>query len=147
MSELSKALGDTAPKHTIEANGKTYEVGLITQAVKVGYEKRLYQHAKDAVTALRRDMDSEEYVGMLTKLTDAYEEGQFALEGQRGMKAIQSAKGSLILVSLLTGADEIEVMNAVSAKPQEFATVIDTVIKESFPGAKVERAGPADPNG
>jgi hypothetical protein len=140
MSELSRALGDHGPRHEIACNGKTYKVGLVTQAVKVGYEKKLYQHAKDAVTALRHDLDGDQYVGMLTRLTDAYEAGEFAMEGTRGLKALKSPKGAMVLLGLLIGCDEIETLNLASQKKEEVAAALNLAISESFPGATFEKA-------
>lgn len=137
ISELSKALGNAAAPFDIESNGKTYHVKLVDQAVKVAFEKKLYQHAKDAVTGLRADLSSDEYIGMLTQLTQAYEAGEFAMEGTRGIKAIRSPKGALILMSLLLGVDEIETMNLAADRRDELAQALDAVIKESFPGAKI----------
>jgi hypothetical protein len=55
MSELSSALGGSVPNHQIVCNGKTYHVSLITQAVKVAFERTLYQKARVAsVTSLHR---------------------------------------------------------------------------------------------
>jgi hypothetical protein len=138
MSELSKALGNSGAAHEVECNGKVYRVKLIDQGVKVAFEKKLYQHAKDAVVALRKDLDSDQFVEMLSKLTTAYEQGEFAMESARCRKIMKTPKGSMILMSLLLGCDEHEALLVMSQKPQEFKQVLDVVIKESFPGAKVE---------
>ncbi len=140
MSELSKALGNESPGHKFECNGKTYHVKLIDQSVKVGYEKVMYKYAKDAVTSLRHDMDSDQYVAMLTGLTEAYEAGDFSMEGKRGIKAITSPRGSILLLSLLLGVNETEVISVATQKQDELAVLLQTVIKESFPGAVFEKA-------
>jgi hypothetical protein len=138
MSELSNALGGAAPKHTISANGKTYSVGLVTQAVKIAFEKALFQKAREGCKALREDLDPDQYLSLMEKLAKAYEDGDFAMEGSRGKKAIQSPQGAVLILSLLMGCDAQEVLQALLSNESEVLTVFRVVMKESFPGVKFE---------
>lgn len=138
MSELSQALGGSAPKHTIKANGKVYSVGLVTQEVKVAYEKALYARAREGVREMKTDLDKDDYAEMFQTLADRYEAGEFALEGERGRKALNSPRGSLLLLSILMNVDEMEVIRIVSENEEEVNSVFKAVIKESFPGSRFE---------
>lgn len=151
MSELSSALGGSAPKHTIVAGGKAYPVGLVTQAVKVAYEKALYQRARAALADVRAISDKDFYERKLEALVQTYQDGGFAMESEFGRRAMGKPGGSVLLLSLLMGAvgpdgvtvvplPELEVINLVSQAPAEVAAVFKSVVAESFPGVGVEQA-------
>jgi hypothetical protein len=148
VSELSQALGGAAPKHRIECNGKVDPVGLVTQGVKVAYERALYEKARAALAGVRRDVDKDYYERRMDALVEKYQDGSFAMESEFGRKALQKPGGSILLLSLLmgtTGPDgvtplpELEVITLVSQKPEEVGAVFKTVIAESFPGVDVEK--------
>ena len=136
MSELSKALGNTAPPHQITHEGKTYSFFLVDQIRKNALEKRLYQNAREAVYADREYMNSEEYLKRLDAVREAYELGQYGFFGERGGKILQTPRGMLMLLEVLTGENEDAVIELMTARPEEVNTVIRTIMSESFKGVK-----------
>lgn len=132
MSALGELLGGT---HVFTHNGADYEVSPITQKVKLDFERRLFGRAKEAALALRECMDKEEYSQHLKKLNDDYIAGEYAFESNRGMEAIKTISGMVLLSSLLFGVDEATMLRLVSERKEEVASLITVVIKESFPGS------------
>ncbi len=139
MSELSKVLGNAAPPHQIAHGGKTYSFWLLDQPRRVAFEKRLYQTAREAVYADREHMTSEEYVGRLEKVREQYEMGEFAFMGERAMRLLKTPKGAMLLLEVLTGESESDLMNLLVARPEEVNAVVATVMAESLP-AKRDKA-------
>lgn len=147
MSELSSALGGSAPKHHISYNGVSYPVMLVTQGVKVAYEKALFQKVRDGLAQIRETVDKDYYEKKMDKLVDRYEEGEFAMESEYGKKTLGKPGGSLMLLGIILGKKQpdgdiipmpqLDVMNLIAAKPEEVAAVFRAVIIESFPGVKV----------
>lgn len=151
MSELSSALGGSAPKHRITAGGRSYPVSLVTQTVKVAFEKALYEKARAAVASVKGIVDRDHYERKIDALTDAYLDGSFSIEAELGRKALTRPGGPVLLLSILMGSPtadgkditplpEIEVINVVAQAPEEVAAVFRVVMKESFPAADFEAA-------
>lgn len=116
------------------------------QRLKVEFEQRCYQYAREAVVALRSDMSDAQYLELLRELRDAHADGDFALEGKRGMKAVKTARGGLLLLCLLTGATEDEAVALLSAMPAEVSLMLETVMRASFPGITFKKKGDAAPS-
>jgi len=151
MSELSGAVGSAGPKHKITVGNKQYPISLVTQGVKLAFEKALYEKARAALRSIRGDVDKDYYERKMDGLIEHYQTGGFAMESEFGKKAMESPSGVVLLLALLMGTanpndpaditpmSQIDLINAVSAAPDEFAAVFKTVIIESFPGADVEK--------
>jgi hypothetical protein len=132
MSELSQSIG--GPPFKVTIGDKTYSVGLVTNDIKIAYEKALYAKGREAVVSLRQDLTSEEYIAMMTGLADAHGNGDFAIEGKRGLKALSSPRGSFLILSLLFNVDESELLKIILADEAQVMSVFKAVLKESFPG-------------
>lgn len=141
MSELASVLGDSV-RHPFKVRGKDYSIGLITQDVKVAFAKAVYAKAREGVATLRGDMDKDDYLTMLGKLSDEYTLGEFAMEGKRGQAFLLKPLGRIVLLSLLLGVNEHEAMQLLvdeeSGASAELQILLRTVMKESFPGMKDE---------
>jgi vacuolar-type H+-ATPase subunit D/Vma8 len=133
MSELSRCLGNEGNPFEIKASKKTYKLKLVDQAIKVNFEKRLYEHAKHAVLLLRKDLTSDEFMSLLKDLTQSYQDGDFDMAGPRGKKAMEGHLGALTLLSLLMGCDELEAAQVAQEKPEEFQAAMKAIMHESFP--------------
>ena len=144
MSELSRALGGDGPPFKLNIGGKTYTVGLVTQDVKAAYEKELFRKARESVAALRNDLPAEDYRGMMTDLAAKYEAGAFAMEGERGRAMLATPRGSMLVLSLLLGVDEQEVMRVMLADEAQVMAVFRAVLRESFPGVDFAEGGAPD---
>lgn len=146
MSELSNARGD-GPRHPFKACGKDYSIGLLTRDIKIAFAKSLYARAREAVKAMRDDMDKAEHQAMFDRLSDEYTLGEFSMEGKRGQAFLLKPVGRILLLSLLIGTDEHEAMQILvdaDAAP-EVQSLLRTVLKESFPGVKDEVLDGDDP--
>lgn len=153
MSELSNALGGSAPKHQLRCGDKTYPVMLVTQAVKVAYERALFAHARDALAAVRDVVDKDYYATRMDALVKTYQDEEFAMGSDFGKKSLGRPGGTVLLLSILLGTavskpngeiditpmPALQVANIVSQVPEEAAAVFKAVIAESFPGVDVEK--------
>jgi hypothetical protein len=152
VSELSAALGNAAPKHRIACGGRSYPVSLVDQAVKVAYEKALYQKSRAALAELKSISDKDYYERKLDAMAAKFEEGGFAMESEFGRKALGRPGGSILLLAILMGErvvtptsveitpmSEVAVINVVTQAPDEVGSVLKAVLVESFPGADVEK--------
>lgn len=143
MSELSSALGGDAPRHVLTVNGKTYTLSLITQGVKVAYEKRLFHKARMALSEVRAFVDKDYYENRMDELIHDYKTGGFAIESEYGQTMMKSASGVLLLLSLLMGerkGDDIvplpesEVTMVLVSAETELLSMLSAIVSESFPG-------------
>ncbi len=132
MSALTECVGTSVPHEFVHRN-KTYSVQLITQAVKAGYEKKFFARAKEAAAAMRELMDKADYSKHLKELNDDYISGAYAFESPKGLAALQTVSGMLILCSLLFGCDETELLQLVNERREEVTSLIELLIRESFP--------------
>lgn len=132
MSCLGEVLGGAVP-HQFFHKEKTYKVSLITQAVKLAYERHLYGKAKEAAAGMRELMNGEEYRQHLKELNDSYIMGEYAFESKRGLEYMQTAPGVLALASLLFDTDEMTLMKLVGERPDDVSSLIQLLVKESFP--------------
>lgn len=132
MSELSAALGTAGPPHQIVHEGRAYTFSLVTQKVKNGVEKRLYQNARDAVYADRDHITSEQYMAALSAVRDRYEANEYKFTGDRAQKVLQTPDGALMLLELLTGETQETLMPLLIARPEEVKVLVKTIMEESF---------------
>lgn len=157
MSELSAALGDSAPKHHILCGDKRYPVRLVTQAVKVGFEKLVYEKARAATASIRDITDKEHYHKLINDLLEMNKKGGFSMEAPYGKEVMESPSGAIVLLSLLMGSmcadgktiepmPEMDVLKIVAQAPDETNLILRTVMQDSFPGVEVEKVqGTTDP--
>lgn len=152
MSELSNALGGAAPKHKITTpDGKTYPVSLITQGVKVAFEKELFRRTRQAMAQIKTIVDKDYYERKMDTLIVQNEEGGFAIESEFGRKALTKPGGAMLLLSLLMGTPskndptDIDPMpdmllySIIAQAPDEVSAIFRTVTKESFPGVDIDK--------
>lgn len=132
MGTLSECGGATTP-HQITHDGKTYTVGLVTQEVKIAFERKLFAQARDAALALKECMTPDEYRQHLKTLNDDYISGKYALESERAVSLLQTPKGCLLLCGLLIGADETELLRLLVRRKDEVTAMLEVVLRESFP--------------
>lgn len=147
MSELSNAIGGSAPKHTLTANGKTYTVGLITQGVKIAYEKALYHKARERIKSLGKEVDDEDRTAMTDRIMTAYEDGDFGILGTRGRKILATPAGVTVIMALLMEVEEHDVLQILLDNEEDTQAVFKTVLSESFPGVKFPFVNKPEANG
>lgn len=141
MGVTSEILGNAGAAHVLEHNGKVFKVRLIDQAVKSAFEKRMYERAKHGLIELRDAMTKDEYFARLRELGDNYEAGEYELLSERGLKFIQTTQGVKFLLALLLDCSEEELFSLLTSKGKEITSLINLVIRESFPGLEVAPEG------
>lgn len=125
MSALSESLG-TGHEY------KGHNVSLITQDVKLAFERKLFAKAKDNAKTMKELMDKEEYANHLQKLGDDFMNGGFALESTRGTDFLKTVQGITTLVGLLFSVTEDEALRLVKEGGVEVSSLIRQIIKESY---------------
>lgn len=144
MSALSETLGNAkgVPPHQIEANGKVYTARLWDDGLAVGYERRLYDKA---VEVERQNFekgifDRKMFNHRLDRITDRYAAGQYSFTGEVGEGVMKTRAGMLVILSLILGVPEMEVVRIIVARPSETTALFKLVLKESIPGIKFGKA-------
>ena len=132
MSELSAALGAAAPPHQIAHEGRVYLFHLLTAARKNALEKRLYQRAREAVYVDRDHMSEGQYIARLDDVRDAYENNEYAFTGPRTQKVLQTPKGAMMLLEVVTDETEEDLTPLLIARGPEVNALLKTVMEESF---------------
>ncbi len=132
-----------AGPHEFDHKGKTYTVSLITQNVKLAFEKGLFARAKRAALELRDLLSPEDYLAHVKALNDDYISGQYAFESERGLAAVSTISGMVLLTSLLFGCPEDEVVPILTERKDEVIGLIQMIFKESFPGTDKEGSNAA----
>lgn len=141
MSELSAALAGVTPGHRIVDGSDVYEFSHVDQGVKVGFEKLLYQAAREALREDRAEMGDEWYERKLEELRDRNESGEYAFESPRGQKAMKSHKWAVEFLRLLVrrNGERLSWEQAIAFLGKygvEVKSLLKTILAESFPGMK-----------
>lgn len=141
MSELSAALGNAAPPHQILHEGVVYSFYLLDGARKSEFEKRLYQRAREGVYIDRDHMSEDQYLKRLDWVRKRYEDGDYAMTGERGQEVLQTPSGGILLLEIISGETEDSLTPLFLARGPEVQTLLKTVMEESF---KKPRKAPAN---
>jgi hypothetical protein len=135
MSVLATILGTYAVGHTLTHDGEDYTFGRIDQAAKAALTAAYFKRAREAVYALRDELDDGEFDRALGRVTDAYRRGDFSFP--RGeTRGYYLGAGLPELVALLTGRPAAEAAALVEARTLEAFHVCLCVFFESFPEDK-----------
>jgi hypothetical protein len=144
MSELAKTLGASAPPHEITSRGKTFQLHAITEGDKVAFGKKCFLSARTRLNELKDELDPAEYEAQYKQLKEDYENGEFELEGRRGISTLKTLKGTTLLLSLIANVTEKEAKSILLEKPQEMRSMMELLIHEAFPDVEIEKE-PASP--
>lgn len=125
-------LGNAGEPHRIAHEGKVYTFHLLDQTRRNAVEKRFYQQAREGVYVDREHMSSEEYLKRLDRIREEYESGAYAFFGEKGAKLLQTPKGALLLLCVITGEEEADLLPLLAARKEEVNTLLKTVMEESF---------------
>lgn len=140
MGVDTEILGNHGPKHSITHDGVVYHVRLIDQWAKAEWEQRLYDRAIHAARVISKRHPKGWLEDKLVKIDDDFINGEFAFFTEKSLKLIMTPPGVELLLTILTGKDLAELAPMIIAKPEEVKAVLHMVIKESFPGVKLEKA-------
>lgn len=131
MSELSKLLGAAAPPHQITHEGRTYTFHVLDQPRKNAIEKRLYQRARECVYLDREHMSSEEYTRRLEEVRQTYEKSGYSFYSKHFTDLLGTERGAMLLLEVLTGETEEDLVALMLARPEEVKSLIRVVLEES----------------
>ncbi len=115
---------------------KVYHCSLVTQNIKLQFEKRLFARAKDAAIGMREAFTKEEYLQHIGDLNSKYLRGDYAFESEIGLDACKTITGLKLLVSLLFNISEEEAVGLAIECKEEMMQVVTMAIQQSFPGMK-----------
>lgn len=145
MSDLSVALGKSAPPHYFDHKDKDgnlikrYPVNLLDQNAKVEYSKRLFARARNAEKAAREDYTAEEYAARLDHLNDLYMAGEYDWDSERGLKFQQTTAGHKMTCSILMGISEDEFFKLMVECHEDLQPLLSLVLRESLPGIEAKK--------
>jgi hypothetical protein len=128
--------------HPFEFNGKTYHVSLITQAVKIAFEEKLFGISKEGIRIMKDMLTPEQYVEQVMKLHDKFINGHFTMESELGQSKLKTVQGILMLASIMFGVEEMEMITIISSQPAEVQALIQQIMKESLPDADKKKVVP-----
>ncbi|HEY1188104.1 MAG TPA: hypothetical protein VGE74_10630 [Gemmata sp.] len=143
MSERAAAFGALAPPKTIEHKGRVYTIApVLTQGTLLAVEERMYQRAKDALVKSRELYTSDEYSAERAKLRSQYETGGFAFESAHGLEFMQTVSGAVLLLGCMMDAEPAEILELLTAKPEELETALNEALEASFPSDRRPKVPP-----
>ena len=125
----------TADGYDFDFNGKSYHVGLITQAIKSCFEKAVFQKAKAKLSEVRDLFDPDEYRERATALADKFLADGFSML-QANENPLSVPENGVVLLSLMMKLPEMELMGLMTNKG--FAELVGDyfrlAMRDSFPG-------------
>lgn len=146
MTTVSATLGAASAPYTVEFNGKKVELGLITQAVKSGLERWLFEKRIQAIKEAREVLgDEATYKEQLDKALEEKMKGRFGWGSRDMMEAMASLPGISKTISLIskdkeTGEpvepDVVEYALQDPATAEEITVIFKTIFEESMPQKK-----------
>lgn len=143
MGVVSQVMGNFGDPHEIEHEGRVYKLSLIDQRVKSAFEKARFQKAKEALTLIKEELGAAEYARQLQEKTDLYVVGEYEIFSESGMAYIRTVAGMRLLLSLIIDCDQNTLMGLILAKKDEIVPLLTLILRESFPGLKIETVAPS----
>ena len=145
MGITSQILGNAGSPYRLTYNGKTYGVRFIDQFVKDAWEKRYFERESRKLEILKGSIAPEDYAARRANLEHDLDRDEFSILSPRSLELLQTLSGVQLLLPLLIGCDFDELIPLVVAKKDEVVSLVNRVIRESFPGvAEPERSVPAE---
>jgi hypothetical protein len=144
---LTHVLGASAPGHKILLGDRVFTARPVTQKLKAGFERWLQRKVIGGFLAAQED-DPDLFRRAVEVVADRVALGTYAFHSEIAQQVLKTPDGSLALASLIFDASEEEVIELMLSKGPEVAAILALVLRESFPGAKVEAIPPeadADP--
>jgi hypothetical protein len=143
-SGVGAALGNAGAGHYVEFRGKQYAAKLVVQKIKTHMERRLQQQARKTVCALEGHISPEAFDRQLRALNDDIDGGKYFFAGDAARLAMATNPETIIaLVACLFDVEEAFALEMIAEKGAEIKSVLDLVIRESFPpNAEAEATAP-----
>jgi len=146
MSALKQALGQDAPVHQFEHDGKTYQVRLMDLTVEMEFEDEMLARARHLLWKEKQlaGMGDDEYERRCQRLNDNYLAGEYAFESEHGQRYVKSPKGATFLASLLFQTDIASIRGLLAERGPDVAALIQLVLHEALPFVKKMQAAEAE---
>lgn len=142
MSSVTAALGNDAPRRTLEHGGKTYTLTRIDQAMKSAMEQWV---ADCELSVMRRILPPEEYRQAVREVREGVGRRVYSFYGERARAAMAQPDGALKIASLIFGVSVPEMEALARARRDDVKALLELTFAESQAADQV--AGDADPNG
>jgi hypothetical protein len=134
MSERAALAGNKAGPHTLEHNGKVYEIRpALTDGVMLAFECARYETANRAIYAQKEYLPTDAYLERLDEVRKRFEEGEFSFESPKSMEFLKTQPGAILLVRCLCDCSEAEVLDLFLNKKDEVLHILKTVMAVSMP--------------
>ena len=130
MSQLARLLGTFAPGHVLEHAGVEFTFARVSQAMKVTLESAYFRRAREAVYALKGELQEAEYVRALEHVTDRYTRGEMGFPLGEALHYYTTA-GLPHLVAVMTGRPAAECEDLVEERQEEVFSIVWCVLAES----------------
>lgn len=131
MSMLVKLLGTFAPGHVLEHGGREFVFKAIDQKGKAALTVAYFKRAREAVYAIKDEVEEEEYDRQLGRVMEAYRRGQLDFPGMEAFAYYMGA-GLPEMVAFLTGCTPDEAVTLLKARSAETLHVVLCVMASSM---------------
>lgn len=143
---ISHVLGTHSPGHKVLLGDRVYTARPVTQKVKAGFERWLERRVIRGFLTAQDEDDPGLFRRAVEVVADRIAAGTYAFHGDLAQQVLQTTDGSLALASLIFDCSEEEMLRLMTEKGAEVGAILSLVLRESFPGARVEPVETADPN-
>lgn len=131
MSVLVELLGSFSPGHVITHEGRDYVFGAIDQRKKAALTVAYFKRAREAVYAIKDEVEADDYDRQLGRVMDAYRRGQYDFPGLEAF-GYYVGPGIAEMVACLTGCRPAEAQALLEAMPVEVLHVVLCVVYASL---------------
>lgn len=145
MATVGSALGAAVPQRTITHDGRTYTVGLLTQAVKAAFEEWLAEPYLATIQKMAHLLPPERVMDLIREAAAEASSSKYSFYGPLALEKMGTVEGGLKLASLLLGCDEQEAVSLMAARGDEVRLLLEVAVAKSLPREQVQAA--AVPNG
>lgn len=131
--ERAVGLGNAGPRPSIIFEDKTYVFGMLTERVMAKVSMAVWDRDGEPLYAARPHMDPAEYQKRLDEHIEKKRRGDYLFENDRVMEYVGTTEGTILVVSLLIGAEADVVTRMMQAVPQEVTRLMNEVAATSVP--------------
>jgi hypothetical protein len=128
---LPELLGAEATPRGIDFQGKRYTFQPITLGILEQIEVKHFEQAKKRLKDMKDVLDEDTYAKKGLQLYEEYDQGNFGFFAARGQTWIRSPAGAMLLLRLVLGVEEKELIPLVLTKGEELKREMDLVLKEA----------------
>lgn len=126
-----------ADGYDVTCRGRTYHVGLITQAVKSKFEKQVFAKERQKLADVRDLLTPERWQEKADALSERYLAGGFSVvQEDMSQSPLKNPENAFTMLAVMMGVDEVEVISLVSESGvrDELMRLFHLALRDSFPG-------------